>query len=829
MGDVSDSPVKGLAPAETREGLTENLRGSELVHELSTTEFATAFFRDPLPRKGITKYLPPNRRELLNAIATSKEKAAYSPVCGLLNGICDNYAEKHNIDELDRLWFVTHADNSPCHHPRSYTDKVATQKPDIVMLKKWLAIAFLADVALWLAKPSNRRPVNKPAVAWPHIGTIVEGKGPNDPTAHFQAATYMGSITQARPDMVGCFGLAVSPSYFRVLWADASCVYYTQEIEWTSSRAMEILVQYVHQLHTPMLDPSISLRSPDREYDDRGLEDWETKSYASLPVWLVRVDKPTVDKVTVDKVTVYVADSIISVGTAWSRKNWVVRATHEVGPDGDEPLENPVVIKDSFQREERLPSAEGAILDHIHRDGPVAGVMEKLTSFVVTRNDQPIQNVRLPTNAALRPQIANRVKYRLVLVGSVTGYMFTTCESVLDALMMLYDVLEMSIVLHEKHGVLHRDLGIDNILRRPDSAIEASVCTSVYTPNDSTTSRRPVFIRQLLAWREPAPALKNSPMCLLLDFDNAFLDGHPTGAMRTAKPTFVASAISDGEMTFSDYLIQPIPELRESAKDAYLRVHGQATYDSRGAFHNDITRLPEENGIPPLYHQPRHDAESCYWVTVWFSFLALPAGCSVSDDDTGMMSHYHALLEQHCIGATSDARRALVLIGTEKWKSILHPKLQSLAPFLRKLSDLVKPEYGQVASPKLDPYHLHEAMQRIFLQEICRLVDDGTPLMLDTTQQRRPVSRTKAQYKLQASLAASAPTVHAARAAEATLVEGSGTAKSGKRARVDSSHASTSTAVGSGKKKQKTSEGVVQPTRTSERRRKKRAAHGSTG
>ncbi|EJD48056.1 hypothetical protein AURDEDRAFT_163027 [Auricularia subglabra TFB-10046 SS5] len=159
---MSLSPAKPSTPGESRDSLTEKLRNSDLAHQLSTEDFTRIFFIDALTHDVCTKCIPENAQKLARTIRKCEEKAAYDPICELLNGICYNYAVEHDIDEDDALWFVEHADYPPCHHPRSYTDKVATQKPDIVLLKKWLALLLARDVKLWTAlDPKVRSKLNK--------------------------------------------------------------------------------------------------------------------------------------------------------------------------------------------------------------------------------------------------------------------------------------------------------------------------------------------------------------------------------------------------------------------------------------------------------------------------------------------------------------------------------------------------------------------------------------------------------------------------------------------------------------------------------------------
>lgn len=161
-----------------------------------------------------------------------------------------------------------------------------------------------------------------------------------------------------------------------------------------------------------------------------------------------------------------------------------------------------------------------------------------------------------------------------------------------------------------------------------------------------------------------------------------------------------------------------MPQLDGEAKEAYIHVLGQDTYEVRGAFHDnatfrdDKTILPVDNGTcgqeMRLAHVPRHDAESCYWIIVVFAFLAFPAN-ALDADDTTIMSGYLAGFERHCLGSMLDGRAQMFNMNQKTWEAAVHPRLRQLVPFLMKLSKVVEPEYGRSAKP-LNLYHLHEAM-----------------------------------------------------------------------------------------------------------------------
>ncbi|EJD48087.1 hypothetical protein AURDEDRAFT_144338 [Auricularia subglabra TFB-10046 SS5] len=390
-----------------------------------------------------------------------------------------------------------------------------------------------------------------------------------------------------------------------------------------------------------------------------------------------------------------------------------------------------------------------------------------IAQFRVRHAGKAIRNVRLPSDLQLALRTPTRVRYRLLLKAYEIDHIFTACSSVQEYLEVMYDVLEVSRHVHEEYDITHRDISPFNILPRLNAPSQ---------PLPPSTKHQPVFIRRLLSYDDPEPA-ENTPTCVLLDFDNAFWADRRTGASRTATPGFVARTLSLGRLTascrFSD--LPPIQTLTGMAEKAYLRFHGAVRYALAGAFHD----------------------ESGFWVLSWSLLTALPAGALIEADNTKTMSQYINLFDSHRVRGNEAAEDRQIFFDFDEssWKAVLHPGFHSLAPFLCKLAVVVQPEYGWVTSA-LSPYHLHEAIQRIILDEIFRLKQAGDPLNVDKQNRRLIEGRRAADIGLDAT----APRIHAARS------EGPQT-RSGKRSRTISTRnapgASTSAATDGAQKKQK--------------------------
>ncbi|KAB5587361.1 hypothetical protein CTheo_9204 [Ceratobasidium theobromae] len=78
--------------------------------------------------------------------------------------------------------------------------------------------------------------------------------------------------------------------------------------------------------------------------------------------------------------------------------------------------------------------------------------------------------------------------------------------------------------------------------------------------------------------------------------------------------------------------------------------------------------------------------------------------------------------------AEPDLRSSLTSSHPETWRNILHRDLESMAPMISQMHGCIWPEW--TLRDKLDPEHAHEALMRLLLAEIVRIVD--IPLSIGT-------------------------------------------------------------------------------------------------
>lgn len=162
------------------------------------------------------------------------------------------------------------------------------------------------------------------------------------------------------------------------------------------------------------------------------------------------------------------------------------------------------------------------------------------------------------------------------------------------------------------------------------------------------------------------------------------------------------------------------------AADAYFQLHP----DRR-----DFDQLDNLVGIVlrdiPCTHQPRHDAESIFWVLVEFLLRSIPPGEVVEEPRTReAFKKTYSFLAEHTVGSVPDNRGLLFVDGeAPNWRSVLHPALDGIANMIAALTEVARPEYHWYSKPPPED-HLHEAMQRIIFDQIYKMdkVRDHIPI-----------------------------------------------------------------------------------------------------
>jgi len=200
---------------------------------------------------------------------------------------------------------------------------------------------------------------------------------------------------------------------------------------------------------------------------------------------------------------------------------------------------------------------------------------------------------------------------------------------------------------------------------------------------------------------------------------------------------FCSIDISGGMAGYKRMLkYEPIFKIRQASfqlegrsKELYLKQYGSESYSS----FNKHLALVESNSlqkrdISTILHSAVHDAESVFWIIMWFLIRASPT--PRSDTVTRVYIQAANGFLQHKIGTEMlSARSILITYDTEEWEGILHPRCHSLIDMLINMASYLGKRWLQY--PDVSPYHAHEAMKRLLLKEIVRMTDESDPIPIN--------------------------------------------------------------------------------------------------
>lgn len=328
-------------------------------------------------------------------------KTDYAMVEQLLNHMCTkihgNYDFFLSITPLTMLVIVEQIcpkveplafrDNSryaPAHHPNG----IETGQPDLV--------CALASIIALLNLDSRKR------MPWHLILSAIEEKQASDSRkGPGQCGAYLACGNQSRPDLVGMYGLSVSPCGYQIQYSCSAGLTTSEEFDWGDIIG---LLQYVYTLYCPRpdkpsRDPSITLASTDDVFGP--------------PTWNIDVGN-----------AIYKNCQVTFVGQPWTRMTWVVKS------GGDEP-KSPIMIKDTY-RDARTRFKEGDMYKILHREGTVPG-------FAAVEREYEVEYAPgCPITVSIND--CTRIKTRLIM--QTYGLPLTKCKNIVDFFKGMYDILE---------------------------------------------------------------------------------------------------------------------------------------------------------------------------------------------------------------------------------------------------------------------------------------------------------------------------------------------------------------------------------------------------
>lgn len=175
--------------------------------------------------------------------------------------------------------------------------------------------------------------------------------------------------------------------------------------------------------------------------------------------------------------------------------------------------------------------------------------------------------------------------------------------------------------------------------------------------------------------------------------------------------------------------IPHMPLLEGTALQLYELHFGLSRYNSYNECRQST--LLASNDIPKPWtclHQPRHDAESYFWMISFFLLQAIPAEDSDKPDHN--LEAFRAAMQSLRVGAAAPVgggkMRSVFFTYEEEYRLFLHAGLTSFAPLIAELGEQVYIEW-QFLSKQPPSDHVHEAFRRILLKWIVKLEDAKTP------------------------------------------------------------------------------------------------------
>ncbi|GJJ08991.1 hypothetical protein Clacol_003212 [Clathrus columnatus] len=277
---------------------------------------------------------------------------------------------------------------------------------------------------------------------------------------------------------------------------------------------------------------------------------------------------------------------------------------------------------------------------------------------------------------------------RLMSKWVVTGFELDACESVLEFLKVIYDLVETHQQVSER-GVLHRNITWDTVLCRPQH----------FSENAPTS----------FLIRTSGEGDKES-LCLLRGFENSCFtkDQKFRGGIKTNM--FMACDLLYGERGYEmlrRYHVPPVTlnqlGLEGEALELYTRFYGQTSW-LQSVLSGAVKEVhPFTSGDFTISSQPHHDMESVYWII---------------------------LRTISARGTDKDDAYSIVTFPVQKeiWALRLHPIYQPLTGMVADMGQYIAMRWSRF--PDAPFWHSHEAFKRLLLREIVRMNKRNDPIPL---------------------------------------------------------------------------------------------------
>ncbi|KAG8946856.1 hypothetical protein FRC04_011403 [Tulasnella sp. 424] len=527
---------------------------------------------------------------------------------------------------------------------------------------------------------------------WPCIQLagerVSQGKSREDHEK--QAISYLHYLLLVRPDLYVAQGILTSENDVMFLLGIGGFGIRSFTIDWTSKKLYKLMYAFIYRLYEPgdFVDRSYKKMEPDH-----------TRDFVTYTVGIATTTETEGDGAV--EVEVDCPDLVpIYASNPFETRTHVLSSPHSTFMVNGRVLS---VLKDQFCRL-GTQFNEQDILNRIHTPEKVPGVVEMVYHKMMD----------LPYLEELDVQVRrgkNRIGVRQL------GTPFKSISTLQEMLRTVFDLLEAIVFcahklavlrfLRVERQVLHRDISIGNVM-----FIKPTTPTDIV---ETAVEKAPLkFVKYILGESDDP----QETSVLLVDFNHAedlSIDqgAEHGGAILIGTPIFIARAVERGAaypFPEDGTILPAIPHI----PDCYASNHP----DRRKKFPIEEKKVLLEPSADssgrPWRHELNHDAESVFWLLLYWSMVVQPEGYP---------AEFLKANSWASILGTPDERHFFLIVSLvnrppERPRGIIHSFYH---PLLRLLHDLAKILYVDRFwldnnDTRNDPEYIAEGFQRLILQ-----------------------------------------------------------------------------------------------------------------
>ncbi|EJD52251.1 hypothetical protein AURDEDRAFT_142956 [Auricularia subglabra TFB-10046 SS5] len=354
-----------------------------------------------------------------------------------------------------------------------------------------------------------------------------------------------------------------------------------------------------------------------------------------------------------------------------------------------------------------------------------------------------LRSAGLPALSASNLRIVERTQ-EIIHIASI-GEPLSQCETPRELLYTFYDLLETYDHLWDE-DIMHRDVSWFNVMCKPRH----------YLAGNPETQHRPC-IRKLMRDAGYSDGLPPVSSVLLADLDHAVdmkeVERHSQLRERTGTPMFIAVELSDfTAVAYHTNAHHTWDALREALKRVEKHPLGsellQAAFpDDDGKFWANLEAviLSEKERTETVFlderpvHNPRHDAESAFWVYLWAFLRAQPLhGRFETQKMLRPSSDFSLGLLKHEIGPNKgcpDAHRAKCFYGPDAvFRNLFYPAFRVFEGMFKMMAIYLRVPWHLY--PFVQANHAQIAFRRIIFGVLLTAPADKLDVALNTGRPR---------------------------------------------------------------------------------------------